>query len=408
MNKTKKIFSLLISAVIIMSLASCTYTLNAEIKEDGSVDAYNKYTIAESELDKFYIAYEDSSLSGLIPNNSAFPQNKEEFISQSDAKGLTVTTDGVKYYSYQEKNDSITNLNSLSENVLMQGVGEFTTTDFWLYSVSGDNSLYTSVASMLSLVKATGVDAKVEYVIKMPYKIVKTNATKVDDYTVSFSYDDKKVYATTEKSTADWTKSDNIEMQVINFAKAKLKPVKISSLAVAYKNNKSIAIEWDFEDYFSKYTIQRKVGSGKWTTVKNTSSFSYTDKNVKAGKKYSYRVRAYIKTSDFTLTGAFSKTKSLKFANLTAKPSISVKKGVKKATVTIKKFDKTVKGYQIQYSTSSKFKKPSKVYTTKSKKVIKKLKSGKKYYFRVRKYCKDIDGDEVYGAFSKTKSVKIK
>ena len=27
---------------------------------------------------------------------------------------------------------------------------------------------------MLSLVKATGVDAKVEYVIKMPYKIVKT------------------------------------------------------------------------------------------------------------------------------------------------------------------------------------------------------------------------------------------
>ena len=100
--------------------------------------------------------------------------------------------------------------------------------------------------------------------------------------------------------------------------------------------------------------------------------------------------------------------KSIKFANLTAKPKFTVKKGTKSATVKIKKFDKNVKGYQIQYSNSKKFKGAKKVLTKKATKVIKKLKSGKTYYFRVRKYCEGQSDEKVFGNFSGTKSVKIK
>lgn len=53
------------------------------------------------------------------------------------------------------------------------------------------------------------------------------------------------------------------------------------------------------------YKIYRKVGTGKYQLVKTTTSantLAYNDKNVKKGKKYTYKVKAYYK--NYTLNGA--------------------------------------------------------------------------------------------------------
>lgn len=104
----------------------------------------------------------------------------------------------------------------------------------------------------------------------------------------------------------------------------------------------------------------------------------------------------------------------------TPAPSISKKP----ATVTVSKPQPKTKsfvvhwkvlgevyGYQIQVATNKKFKKNKKTITVKkpnaSKKTVKNLKKNKKYFVRVRAF-KVVDGERVYGKWSKIKSVKTK
>lgn len=84
----------------------------------------------------------------------------------------------------------------------------------------------------------------------------------------------------------------------------------------------------------------------------------------------------------------------------------------KKKSITLKwKVVKNVKGYEIQVATDKKFKKNKKTISVKKQKatlyVVKKLKAKKTYNVRIRTY-KIVDGNKVYSAWSKTKSVKTK
>ena len=83
----------------------------------------------------------------------------------------------------------------------------------------------------------------------------------------------------------------------------------------------------------------------------------------------------------------------------------------KKLTVKWKKQSAQTSGYQIQYATDSKFKKNKKTVTVKGAKKISKtisgLKAGKKYYVRIRTY-KKIGSKNLYSAWSKSKSIKVK
>lgn len=86
---------------------------------------------------------------------------------------------------------------------------------------------------------------------------------------------------------------------------------------------------------------------------------------------------------------------------------ISVKSLKKKtAKIRIKKVAKA-KGYQIKYSDSKKFIGYSEKSTSKTTVTIKKLDRKTKFYFKVRAYTK-VGNKKVYGAWSKTKSVKVK
>ncbi len=90
---------------------------------------------------------------------------------------------------------------------------------------------------------------------------------------------------------------------------------------------------------------------------------------------------------------------------------VKVKVVGKKMKISWKKV-KNANGYVIQYSTSKKFKKTltKKIIIKKKKtisKTVTKLKKGKKYYVKVRAY-RTVNGEKVYGKWSKIVSAKVK
>jgi len=182
---------------------------------------------------------------------------------------------------------------------------------------------------------------------------------------------------------------------------------KPSTLKVSKRNTTSLKLSWNKVSGVSGYQLQQYKGN-KWTTVKNTTSNTYTVSKLKAGTTYKFRVRAYKKISG---KNYYSGWAYLTTPTKPATVTLSSVKSTKSKKITVKWKKATCTGYQVQYSTSSKFKKGNKtVAVSKSKttsKTISKLKGKKKYYVRVRAY-KTVDGKKYYGSWSKVKSVKVK
>lgn len=118
-------------------------------------------------------------------------------------------------------------------------------------------------------------------------------------------------------------------------------------------------------------------------------------------------------TVNIKFKGVYTGSMSCRLTIKPKKQSISSIKSKSKKKIALKwKKDSTVTGYQIQYSTSKKYtKKATKTITINKKsttsKTISKLKSKKKYYVRIRAY-KQSQGKKIYGAYTKTKTIKVK
>ena len=88
----------------------------------------------------------------------------------------------------------------------------------------------------------------------------------------------------------------------------RLNAVTVKSLR---KSGSALKLTWSRNSKAAGYYIYRKTGSGSWSKVKTiskNSTLTYTDKTVKKGKTYSYRIYAYKGDS----TSAVSNTKTLK------------------------------------------------------------------------------------------------
>lgn len=94
-----------------------------------------------------------------------------------------------------------------------------------------------------------------------------------------------------------------------------------------------------------------------------------------------------------------------------ARANIKKLQSKKKTVVVLWNTISDARGYQVQLSTDKKFKKNKKSFSIgnqkANKKTVKKLKAKKKYFVRVRAY-KVVDGEKIYGNWSKVKSVKTK
>lgn len=79
--------------------------------------------------------------------------------------------------------------------------------------------------------------------------------------------------------------------------------------------DKSLVLTWEEDSVVTGFEICRKDKSGKWSVIKTVSkkASSYSDSSTgNFGDSYKYRIRAYVKSGDTVLYGAYSKTLSAK------------------------------------------------------------------------------------------------
>lgn len=182
-----------------------------------------------------------------------------------------------------------------------------------------------------------------------------------------------------------------------------LKSKKSGQITVSYKKvtgAKGYEIAYSTSKNFAKGTV-------KTTTLTGTSK---TITKLTPGKTYYVKVRAYVLDgAKNKVYGTYSSVKNITLAPKTAStPTLKSKKSGE-LTLTLKKVA-NAKGYQITYSTNKKFTKATTKSTsiTKTSTTLKKLKKGKTYYVKVRAFVKNASKKNVYGAYSKVKSIKIK
>ncbi|MBQ4531564.1 MAG: carbohydrate-binding domain-containing protein [Lachnospiraceae bacterium] len=96
---------------------------------------------------------------------------------------------------------------------------------------------------------------------------------------------------------------------------AKVIPVKATLKTAKLQNNK-VTLKWKKENGVSGYEVYRATSkNGKYKKVKTITSSSkttYADKNLKAGKKYYYKIRTYKTVNGKKVYGEYSAVKTVK------------------------------------------------------------------------------------------------
>lgn len=188
-------------------------------------------------------------------------------------------------------------------------------------------------------------------------------------------------------------------------------PQKITGFRVKDNYTNKIKLKWNNQSQVTKYKIylyNNKTKKYECKKTLNGDTVLATIKGLVDGTTYKFRIRA-IRTlngknyyGEYTYLTVITKPNKVTITKLKATAK-------NKLTVNWKKVSNS-NGYIIQYSTNSKFKNAKKIQIKNKKtisKVIKSLKRNKKYYIRIRAY-KQVNGEKIYGDYSKTKNIKLK
>jgi hypothetical protein len=184
-----------------------------------------------------------------------------------------------------------------------------------------------------------------------------------------------------------------------NAPKVVLDQGKITDLT---KTSKGIKIQWKKVSNAGGYYIYRqtngKGGYKKIATIDKGSTLTYTDKKVKNGSKYQYKIKAFkgkVKGSNSAVEMTYYLTQ----------PTISSIKKTSKGIFVQWEQNKKVTGYEIRYRSGSE------KYTTliiNNKDTVKwtitKLSKNKSYQISVRTY-KKVNGTKYISAWSKTEKI---
>lgn len=174
---------------------------------------------------------------------------------------------------------------------------------------------------------------------------------------------------------------------------------------------KSVKLSWTKLGGVSGYRIYRteagKDSFKKIKTITSGSTTSYTDKSVKTGVKYTYRIRAYRKADGKDVWGDYSKEKTVT-VTMTA-PKVSLSKGTYNSITVNWKNVSGAQGFKILRADSAEGDYET-IKTIGNTKTLSfqdtKLKTGKTYYYKVRAYRRD-DGKSLNGTLSEAVSQKI-
>lgn len=177
----------------------------------------------------------------------------------------------------------------------------------------------------------------------------------------------------------------------------------------ATQSTSYVKLSWDKAPGAAGYSVYRyDKATDSYKKLKATTALSYTDKDVKAGTKYTYKVVPYGRSK---LDNVYYSKGNIIIATATktSTPSITVTSTVKtKATVKWNNVSGE-SGYQVWYSTSKDgtYKKFGNAKANATSMTVTGLTRNKTYYFKVRAYTKT-DSGYVYSSWSSVKSVKVK
>ena len=176
------------------------------------------------------------------------------------------------------------------------------------------------------------------------------------------------------------------------------------TLSSVSNKGSGIKVTWKKATGAASYYVYRRTNNGAWKrrAVLSASSNSYIDRNVKQGKKYTYKVRAY----NNGIFGRFSSEK--KVYRLKTLTNIRVKNTSGRRAAVLWKKKTYATTYQVKYAANPSFNKARKVSANKknSRLTTKKLKK-KTYYFQIR-YSYKKGGVKSWSAWSKVKKIKIR
>lgn len=188
----------------------------------------------------------------------------------------------------------------------------------------------------------------------------------------------------------------------------KVRPKKVVVKAES-KGYNSIKLTWDKTSDISGYWVYKKDSKGKYkiiATLKGTAG-SYTDKELVAGKSYSYKVKSYKMVGNTKYKSKNSKAVTV--IPIPGKTKILSKIRVNNGVSLTLKQIKGASGYKIYRSESKNgtyvciktLKKQTKTSYVDTKVVV-----YKKYYYKAVAYRK-VSKKKVYGKYSKRVSIKV-
>lgn len=228
--------------------------------------------------------------------------------------------------------------------------------------------------------------------------------TTTDPETTTKSSEDE---TTTNNEIKTTTIPNNSDVKLIG--KSKIKKLK-------EKSHRSVKITWKKASGAITYAVYRSnKKNGKYKLIKTTNKLNYTDKKVKAGKKYYYKIKAINASGVSTM----SKAKKIKVKGTPKTPKIKVSKNSTSWSIVWGTITDNSKGIEIYMKNGQgKYKKFTRINKTTNLKKSKKkkgvtgitssistLQSGVTYKFKARTYAV-VKGKKVYSKWSKVKTLK--
>ena len=173
-----------------------------------------------------------------------------------------------------------------------------------------------------------------------------------------------------------------------------------------WRSSDVLEMDWNRNSNATGYMIYRTESGGKevlYKTITSNKTTSFTDKNVKKGRTYKYRVKSYRKLyGDVTYSSSSS---AITFIAGLCGPNYSINSRCQRVNLTWNA-NPYATHYEIYYSTSSDNSTFKKLYTTTRLYYnTTKLTAGKTYYFRVRPIYQK--GSTTITGTSNKKSVKV-
>lgn len=247
----------------------------------------------------------------------------------------------------------------------------------------------------VTVVEPTLTVAKKEVAVYAGADVTIDASCDAENNVILFTSDDESIATVDEFGVVTGVSAGTVEISVeaagcekqtvtVHVVDANLAKPTISSK----RDAAGITVSWDKVDGANKYELYRKIGTGNWKLIKNTTTGrTYLDKSLTWSSRHYYKVKAYGTSYGLERESEFSATTNKLVNTLFAPKTFTVKRnGYTSIKVTWSR-SYPAKGYEV-YRATSKNGTYKKVKTITSGATLsyvdKNLKTGQKYYYKVR------------------------